>query len=112
MTPLINVANAASADDVEAAILVFAERAGLAVHTDGASTIASYMLANILHWVAVKQNREEALEAVRKAVSHFVSELTNPFCDPDAWVRIKFECKGEVWHSQTGLGTTVIKEPS
>ena len=68
---LINVANA---DDVEAAMLVFAERAGLAVHTDGALTMASDMLANILHWVAVKQDREEALEAVRKGVSHFVSE--------------------------------------
>jgi hypothetical protein len=112
MMSLLNAVNEASADDVEAALLVFAERAGLDVQADGAAHIASSMLANILHWVTIRRSQEEALDTVRKGISHFVSELTYPFGEADAWVRIKVECGGEVWHSQTGLGTTVIKEPS
>jgi hypothetical protein len=76
-------------------------------------TNASDMIASILQGVTAKLGKEMALDAVRLGIANFACQQAgNERFGADAWVRIKVECGGEVWHSQTGLGTTVIKEPS
>ena len=110
------------ADEVEAALLVFAERTGLdpdPVEGDGPVTVAGDMIASILHWVSGKLGREAALDAVRSGIGHFVSESNIDYSQPedevdqlgpDAWVTIKVSCNDEVWHARTGLGSEIVKE--
>ena len=69
------------------------------------------MIASTLHWVAAKLGREAALDAVRLGIAQFACEQScGERFGADAWVRIKVECGDEVWHSQTGLGSTVLME--
>ena len=69
------------------------------------------MIANILHLVASEQGRETALDAVRLGIALFACEQAGKErFGTEAWVRIKVECGHEVWHSQTGLGSTVLTE--
>jgi hypothetical protein len=116
------MSNEKRADEVDPALLVFAEKMGLdpdPLEGDGPVTVAGDMIAGILHWVSGKLGRQAALNAVRSGIGHFVTESNIDYSlpedevdqlGPEAWVCLKVECNDEVWHSRTGLGSTVLKE--
>ena len=113
--------NAERADEVEAALLVFAEKTGLdpdPIDGDGPRTVAGDMIAGILHWVSGKPGREAALDAVRSGIGHFVTELKSTTRSPrtrSTWSARRLglhprECNGEVWHSRTALGSSTVRK--
>ena len=73
--------------------------------------MAGDMIASTLHWAAAKLGREAALTPSGSALPGLpASSRAASGSEPTLGSASRSNATSEVWHSQTGLGSTVLTE--